>query len=132
MQTNRFSISKLLWMLPVFAGFTILTIIYSCNQNAQTDVCLSLSEAKLKGWFPAHSNEISVLEFFPVFDAVENNYDMTVKAFNAAKVQVGSTLTFNSGTCNPNLPLNSLGQHYQVFLADLNILKPDGSLKDNF
>ena len=129
-------------LLVIAASFLIL--FSSCNNNKSDKTllagsgCLTLTNTQLGDWFPAYSNpsdpvanQISVLKFYPVISSGDTGYSVTVKAFNSANTQLGNELTLNSGICELPVPLPGLGQRYEVWLSDLNILKQDGSLMDN-
>ena len=142
MLKNRFIFKKIFWLLPLSIAVIIMMNISSCNQGGKKGAsgteCLTLTKAQMDNWFPAYSNpsdpvanKISVLEFFPAYDAGSKTYSVSVKGYNTSNAQLGNALDFSTGSaCVIPDPVPGIGKHYQLFLADLNILNADGALKD--
>jgi hypothetical protein len=148
MQTSRFSLKKFFGLLLYFIVVISILNITSCtgkksNSGKTQDLtasCMTLNKSQLKSWFPAFSNpadpvanQITVLRFYPAYNPVNGSYDITVRAYNSANAQLGNAITLGTGVaCGINLPLLSIGARYEVMLADLHVLKADGSLVDFF
>ncbi len=155
---RKYQLSATLWLHTIAASLFII-IAVSCNNNkkggeekegeekAQTATaattgpdCMLLSKSKMAGWAPKFTNPtsspakiITVIKFYPQYDHTTGNYDITASGFNSSNVQVGSTITLSTGVaCPQSLPPLLTGRSYDVTLADLNILKADGSLVDFF
>ncbi len=156
---KKFQLSATLWLHTIAASLFII-IAVSCNNNkkageekegeekAQTataatagPACMLLSKNLLNNnWVKRYTdptnppaNLITVIKFYATYDPKSTNYNMEARGYNGSDAQVGPTIKLATGVaCNQSLPPLLTGRSYDVTLADLNILKADGSLVDFF
>jgi hypothetical protein len=149
MQTSQFSFKKSIWLLPLAITVFSLLGISSCNgKNDNTGKkdnlgpsCMTLTKDQInKNWVPTYTNPtnpekniISILKFYSTYDQGSGGFSVHVQAFNKSNSPLGNSIDLSSGVaCGINLPPLVQGRSNDIELSALNILKPDGTLVDNF